>query len=92
MNEKFLTLAKYEEQLLEKLSEVRIELTAVMSDLKEGTYLQDLTTLAVYKIIKPKGVFTHFRDLDYVRTSLEGETRGSLSKKEAESLGFSLKI
>jgi hypothetical protein len=42
-------------------------------------------------VVKPKGTFTYFKDLDYVRTAQEGERAGTLSKKEAESLGFALK-
>ena len=87
---KFLELAKYYEQLKEKTDEVRIEMQAVMTELGVGATLQDPLTLAVYKIVKPMGTFTYYRDIDYVRTVLEGETKGSLSKKEAESLGYIL--
>lgn len=87
---KFLELAKYYEQLKEKTDEVRTEMNALMLELGFNTTLQDPLTLAVYKIVKPMGTFTYYRDVDYVRTVLEGETKGSLSKKEAESLGYIL--
>lgn len=38
----------------------------------------------VYKIINPEGRFVKFKDIDFVRTKREGETRGTLSVKEAE--------
>jgi hypothetical protein len=89
---KFLELAKYSEQLKEKQEEVRTELTAVMRLLQEaGTvFIQDPDTLAVYKIVKPNGTFMYYRDVDYIRTALAGERAGTLSKKEAESLGYIL--
>jgi hypothetical protein len=89
---KFLELAKYAEQLKEKQEEIRTEITSVMVQLQmHGTVVfQDPETLAVYKIVKPNGTFMYYRDVDYVRTALEGERAGTLSKKEAESLGFIL--
>lgn len=89
--EKFLELVKYHEQLKEKQDEVRTELEAVMLDLGYNFALQDSSTLTVYKIVKPTGIFTYYKDITYIRTALEGERAGTLSKKEAESLGFVLK-
>ena len=94
MNEKqakFLELAKYSEQLKEKQSEVYSELNALMLELGLNTMFQDPDTLVVYKVIKPTGTFTYYKDLDYARTSMEGERSGSLSKKQAEEAGFVLK-
>jgi hypothetical protein len=87
---KFLELAKYSEQLTEKLSEVNSEMNAVMADLGLNTYHQDPETLLVYKVIEPKGRFTVFSKIDYVRTAKADERSGSLSKKEATELGFVL--
>lgn len=87
---KFFELAKYSEMLKDKQDEVRTELTALMMEIGYGAVLQDPDTLTVYKIVKPNGTFTYFRDVDYVRTALAGERAGTLSKKEAESLGFIL--
>ena len=92
MQEKFIELALKEEALQEQLNQVRNELKAVMTDLKEGTYIQDPITLTVYKIVKPQGRFIYYSDLDYKRTALEGEKGGNvLSKKEAQEQGFSLR-
>jgi hypothetical protein len=45
----------------------------------------------VYKIVKPVGKFVSFADVDYLRTRREGEAKGSLSIKEAEAAGYSIK-
>ena len=46
----------------------------------------------VFKLVKPSGTFTRFRDIDVVRTrrGYLGETKTGISKKEAEALGFNL--
>ncbi len=87
---KFLELAKYYEQLKEKLDEVRTEMAPLMSEIGVGTLFQDEETLTVYKIVKPTGTFTHYRDVDYVRTAQGEERSGGLSKKQAGEAGFSL--
>ncbi|NJO48149.1 MAG: hypothetical protein HC840_00375 [Leptolyngbyaceae cyanobacterium RM2_2_4] len=90
--EKFVELAKKMEKQQEELNATREELTAVMLALGIDTYAQDPETLAVYKIIKPLGTFTYYKDIDYKRTALEGERGGTvLAKKEAEEAGFVLK-
>lgn len=88
---KFLDLAKYQEELKVKQDDVREQFNAAMEALGVGATLQDPETLTVYKIVKPSGTFMYYRDIDYVRTAQEGERAGTLSKKEAESLGFVLK-
>lgn len=90
--ERFVQLAKQMEQQLKDLNSTRDQLNAVMTELGIDTYAQDPETLAVYKIIKPLGTFTYYRDIDYKRTALEGEKGGTvLAKKEAEEAGFRLK-
>ena len=90
-HKKFLELADYSEQLVDKLKEVDKELSALMKELGLDTYIQDPNTMLVYKIHKPKGVFILYKDVDYKRTAKEGEIGGTvLSKKEAEAAGFDL--
>jgi len=89
--QEFLTLVKQSERLAEQTKLVREKLQAAMIELGYDTTIQDPETLAVYKVVKPNGTFMYYRDVDYVRTALEGERAGTLSKKEAESLGFILK-
>ena len=88
---KMFRLCKEYELLKSRIEEVRTELDSVLDNLGEDTYHQDPETMSVYKVVKPKGTFTYYRDLDYHRTAFEGEVKGSLSKKEAEQLGFYLK-
>jgi hypothetical protein len=87
---KFVELAKQHEAQVDALIATREQLEAVMKELGVGSYTQDEVG-TVYKIVKPKGTFTYYRDLDYTRTALTGERAGSLSKKEAEEAGFVLK-
>lgn len=87
---KFLELAKYAEQLAEKQDQVRTELAAAMAALGVGTYVQDPLTGTVYKIVKPTGTFTYYRDINYTRTAQGEERAGTLSKKEAQEAGFVL--
>jgi len=90
--ERFVQLAKQIEQQLKDLNSAREELNTIMTNLGLNFYVQDPETLVVYKIIKPLGTFTYYRDIDYKRTALEGEKGGTvLAKKEAEEAGFRLK-
>lgn len=90
--QKFIQLAKQHEDIVEQLKSNREALESVMKELGENTYHQDPDTSLVYKIEKPKGTFTYYRDLDYKRTAKEGERGGTvLAKKEAEEQGFTLK-
>jgi len=88
---RFLELAKFSEELESKLQETRSALEVEMKILGHGAYLQDPTTLTVYKVVKPKGRFTYYQDWDYVRTAQGDERAGTLSKKDAEASGFQLK-
>ena len=87
----FLEAAKKVEQLKEELDVAYQALNSSMVELGLNTYVQDSETKLVYKVVKPGGKFMKFSDIDYVRTAKEGERSGSLSKKEAEQVGFDLK-
>jgi len=87
----FLQLAKQYEVLKEQLKSTGEQLDAVMKTLGEGTFLQDPDTSIVYKIVIPTGHFVNYRSIGYDRTSKEGESRGTLAKKEAEAQGFILR-
>lgn len=56
----------------------------------EGYLFQDRYG-TVYKTVVPEGTFVSFKRAGIVRTKREGETRGSLSVKEAEAAGFTVK-
>lgn len=93
MNEKhikFLSLTKELEALQVKVQEIRELLEKEMRSLDYNYMCQDPETGAVYKIVEPKGKFVYYANVDYVRTALAGEERGTLSKKEATEAGFKL--
>ena len=95
MSNKFLELAKKSEELQAELSKVNEELLNEMKGMEVGKLIQDPETLAVYKVYVPSGTFISYKPLDYKRTNLEGEKGGGpsvLAKKEAEELGFKLKL
>lgn len=87
---KFLGLVKEYELVKDRLELIRQELTMVLSQLELNSYFQDPVTKVVYKVVKPKGTFVSYKDIDYHRTALEGERQGSLSKKEAQEQDFIL--
>lgn len=57
---------------------------AVAKEVGVGGYFQ-ASDGTVYKIVEPEGRFVQFKTLDFVRTKREGEERGTLSMKEAQS-------
>lgn len=70
--------------------ELEKALSDVASEIGLNSYFQS-SDGTVYKIVKPTGTFVSFRDLGYNRTKREGEERGTLSVKEAQSAGFNVK-
>jgi hypothetical protein len=88
--QKVIFLAKQKEQILEQLKAVNEQLEAALNETGVGTMMQDPETLLVYKVVKPKGTFISYKEIDYVRTKKEDEDRGDLSVKEAKAAGFVL--
>lgn len=66
----------YYEELEKTVAEVAAEMPM------NGYFKSDDGT--VYKIVKPSGTYVSFKEFDFERTKREGETRGSLSVKEAK--------
>lgn len=85
---KVIELSKAYERAKSELDLARRDLDSVLNQMELNTYFQDEATKTVYKIVKPKGTFVSFKDVDYHRTALEGERQGSLSKKEAQEAGY----
>ena len=86
----FLALAKKKEELQKQASLVQSELADVMRQLPLGEMFQDPTDGVVYQVVVPGGTFVQYKSVDYIRTRKEGETKGTLSMKEAEATGFTL--
>lgn len=61
----------------------------ILKDLPQGLIFQDDDKI-VYKVVKPKGTYVDFKEVDYVRTRKEDEKIGTLSLKEAKEEGFEL--
>lgn len=64
------------------------ELNQILTMLGVDTYHQDPVTKVVYKVVVPTGTFVEYKTIGYERTALNGEKRGTLSKKEAREAGF----
>jgi hypothetical protein len=89
---RFLDLAKKYEDLSAALADVREFMEQTMQELGIGTFVQDQETKVVYQVVKPKGSYVHYKDIDYIRTrnAAKGEKSGDLSLKKAEEAGFTL--
>jgi len=88
--QKFVELAKKREELVKQMKQLNIELASAMRDLALGEMFQDEADGVVYQIVVPSGTFVEYKSIDYVRTRREGETKGTLSMKEAQAAGFVL--
>jgi hypothetical protein len=77
------------EELKAQMKEVNAALESLLLELGEGNAFQ-ADDGTVVKISIPSGTYIEFKKIDYVRTKREGEVKGSLSKKEAEEMGFVL--
>jgi hypothetical protein len=73
----------YYEQLEQSIKDVQAEIGT------DGYFQADDGT--VFKIVKPAGTFISYKDLNYVRTKRPEEKRGSLSAKEAQDAGYTVK-
>jgi hypothetical protein len=77
------------EELKSQMKEVNAALESLLLELGEGNAFQAYDGTVV-KVVSPNGKFISFDRIDFVRTKREGEVKGSLSKKEAEEMGFVL--
>jgi hypothetical protein len=60
---------------------------ALVKESGVGSYFIDEEGI-VYGIIEPEGRFIYYEKYDVIRTRRPGETRGTLSLKEAKERGF----
>lgn len=86
---RFFELVTRYEALNKERKQIWTELELVMANIGVGTYLQD-TDLTVYKITQPTGTYVEFKKVGYDRTAKADESRGTLSKTEAEAAGFAV--
>lgn len=93
MNEleaKFIELADKYESLKEQTKNIKTEMNNLLTQIGVGKYFQNPINMVVYKVEKPRGVFTNYEDISFIRTKKLGEARGDLSVKEANEAGFKL--
>lgn len=89
LQNKFFDLVNRYESLNKERKQVWEEIESIANQLGIGSYHQD-TDLTVYKIVKPTGTYVEYRSVGYERTAKANESRGTLSKKEAEENGFAI--
>ena len=63
-------------------------LVAVAEEIGVGGMFQDPVSGRVYEIVEPNGKFVYFDKLNYNRTKLNDEPKGTLSMKKAREAGF----
>jgi hypothetical protein len=87
---KFLEISKRLETLREEVKALQPTLEELMIEIGVDTMFQDPSTMLVYQIEEPTGTYITFQKVSYKRTKKAGETKGSLSKTDAEAAGFTL--
>lgn len=86
--QRFIDLERKKEEVKKYFEELSQATEAVVKQIGVGTYFQDPTDGTVFKTVIPEGRYVNFDKYGYVRTKREGETRGSLSVKEAKENNF----
>src|SRR6185369_10269320 len=89
-SEKLIYIAKKREAILEQLKAVNEELEAALTAVGLNNFVQDPLTKVVYQVVKPKGTFISFKDIDYVRTRKTLDEKADLAMSTAEAAGFDL--
>ena len=87
LQDKFVKVANEIEDLKKLTKEKYEQLDQLMNDLGVGAMFQSFEGL-VYRIEVPKGTFMEYKQIGYSRTKRAEESKGSLSKKEAQASGF----
>lgn len=90
LQSKIIELAKKLESAQADVSALREQLETALSEAGIDAMMQDPSTGAVYKVVRPHGRFVSFPTIGYVRTriKLAGEKSGGLSLTEAKNAGF----
>lgn len=86
---KFVELDKKKAEWKLFLEEYKEAMNALTEDMDIGDSFQDEDG-TVYQIDECGGKFVYFDKLEVKRTRREGETKGSLSMKKAQELGYTL--
>lgn len=84
---KIVELVEKVEALSKESREVWGGLNNLLMQEGEGTLFQ-ADDKTVYKVVVPPGTYIDYERIGYLRTRKAGETKGSLSMKEAQEAGF----
>lgn len=86
--QRFIELERKKEEVKRYFEELSQATEELVQELGVNSYFQDPTDGTVFKLVVPEGRYVNFDKYSYVRTKREGETRGTLSVKEAKENGF----
>lgn len=81
-------LAKAKEAITEQYKKASQDLEQALQDVGVDKFIQDPESLVVYQVVRPKGRYVVFAEIDYQRSRLPGEKSGDLSNSRAEEAGF----
>lgn len=87
--QKFIELEQKKADVKRYFEELNTALEAVIAEVGVGAFFQDNDGI-VYSTVVPEGRFVNYEKYSYVRTKRPGETRGTLSVKEAQEHGFTV--
>ena len=87
---KFVELERQKEVVKKYFDDLQTVLEMVAEEVGIDGYFQDPSDGTVFKVVVPDGRFVKFEKLGYERTKRSGETRGTLSVKEAKEAGFTV--
>ena len=82
---KLVELSYKKDELKKQYEDLNKQLEEVLNILGINHFFKDKDG-TVYKVVVPKGTFTAFKHIDFVRTKRGMEKVGSLSMKEAQEL------
>jgi len=88
--QRFIELERKKNDVKKYFEELKTATELLAKEVGVGGYFQDDEGI-VYGIVEPEGKFVNYERVSYVRTKRPGESRGSLSVKEAEENGFKVK-
>jgi hypothetical protein len=88
--QKFIELERKKTEVKKYFEELRLATEAVAAEIGLDCAFQDDEGV-VYQIVEPTGTFVTFEKISYIRTRRPEETKGTLSMKKAEELGFKVK-
>jgi len=87
--QKFVELERRKDEIKKFYDELKEANEALVKEIGiGGTFMDDQGI--VFKTTLPEGRFIYYDKVSYVRTKRPGETRGTLSVKEAKELGYSI--